>query len=477
MAAPTIQKRYRRPRAQLPTCYYEGYLEKRSPKEKTSRRLWTCLCGDILFFFNNNKDNEYAEKLQLSGFISLTDDTSRGTNLEAARFSLRMKDGEIKFTAPSLEARELWKGFIYSVVQLAVPSSLNLLPGQLHMLREVIEREREKHRPPLLPTPPNPSLYLPLLADMPSCFYSVSRTEAEMLLERHQAGGNGNFLLRPGRDGTSMAITTYQDHNGPVCRHYRVARTPDGGFSIAVETPIPCATLENVISYMVEMSSGTLRPLILEEMYDKSITFVQANDENGEKSLQCANPSPPIPPPKPGRLTNCRYSQDMDSSFDEIFYINEHDIPEDKRPMACSLTPPPPMTVKKALLPKHTSFLSSLPNDGQKNSPPDIPEEKRSRARSLTPPPTSHRHSSFLSSSPPVKKALLPRPTSFLSSSPPADIGDFRPPVPAPRFTRTNETPGKVRRTTLTSFAGGDLLTMTISEELKQKLEIRRAKQ
>ncbi|KAK1878836.1 Signal-transducing adaptor protein 2 [Dissostichus eleginoides] len=38
------------PRAQLPPCYYEGYLEKRGPKEKASRRLWTCLCGNSLYF-------------------------------------------------------------------------------------------------------------------------------------------------------------------------------------------------------------------------------------------------------------------------------------------------------------------------------------------------------------------------------------------------------------------------------------------
>lgn len=81
--------------------------------------------------------------MDLAGFVSLKDDCSRDRNLEAARFILRMKDGETKLTvlstdvyvcqksdvsgcltafvcfqAPNLESRELWKGFLYSVVDV-----------------------------------------------------------------------------------------------------------------------------------------------------------------------------------------------------------------------------------------------------------------------------------------------------------------------------------------------------------------------
>lgn len=45
-----------------------------------------------------------------------------------------------------------------------------------------------------------------------SCFRPVSRIEAEVLLERYP--DCGNMLLRPGRDGTSLAVTTRQDLNG-----------------------------------------------------------------------------------------------------------------------------------------------------------------------------------------------------------------------------------------------------------------------
>ncbi|CAJ1072023.1 signal-transducing adaptor protein 2a [Xyrichtys novacula] len=290
------------PRAQLPPCYYEGYLEKRGPKEKASRRLWTCLCGNSLYFFNNAKDAHYVEKLDLGGFVSLKDDCSRDRNLEAARLILRMKDGETKLTAPNLESRELWKGFLYSVIDLNVPSCLTLLPGQLQMLKEVVDKERSRRRT-RTPTraPPSP-LSVPLVGEIPPCFRPVSRTEAEVLLERHP--DCGNMLLRPGRDGCSLAVTTRQDLNGSVFRHYRVTQRDQGGYVIDVENPIPCATLHDVIDALVEKTAGTLQPFLLEEPYEENITYVSANDENGERILHTAPTSPlpkaPALPPKQG---------------------------------------------------------------------------------------------------------------------------------------------------------------------------------
>ncbi|XP_067308832.1 signal-transducing adaptor protein 2a [Pseudorasbora parva] len=290
MAAAPANARTGNPKAQLPPCYYEGYLEKRGVKEKVARRLWTCLCGNTLYFFNNSKDTHYVEKLDLSGFVSLIDDPSRDRNLEAARLNLRMKDGEIKLTAPNLEARELWKGFLYSVVDLAVPTTLTLLPGQLHMLKEVVEKEKMRRKARASSRAPASPLSLPLVGEIPACFRPVSRTEAEVLLERHP--DCGNMLLRPGRDGSSLAVTTRQDLNGSVFRHYRVTQKQQGGYIIDVENPIPCPTLHDVINALVEKTAGTLQPFILEEPYEENITFVSSNDENGERTLHCAPAGP-----------------------------------------------------------------------------------------------------------------------------------------------------------------------------------------
>ncbi|KAG9270137.1 signal-transducing adaptor protein 1 [Astyanax mexicanus] len=322
-----------RPKSLLPTCYHEGFLEKRSFKDKVARRLWASLCGNSLFFFNNSKENDYVEKQDLSDFISMTDDPSHDRNLDAARFNLRLKNQDIQLTAPSLEARELWKGFISSVVELTVPSSLNLLPGQLHMLREVVEKERLRRKPlpstpapapaptpALTPTPvpaptqaPAPAtvtvatpmsptaLYIDVLSEMPVCYQPVPRAEAELILERNQE--KGNLLLRPGRDGSSFAVSTRQDLNGSVFRHYRVSRRQEGGFAIDIENPIPCETLHDVITCLVDMTGGLLKPLVLEGAYEDNIVFVDSNKESGEKSFISASPPPltgaPKPVPKP----------------------------------------------------------------------------------------------------------------------------------------------------------------------------------
>uniref|UniRef100_A0A8C9WZV6 Signal transducing adaptor family member 2b n=1 Tax=Sander lucioperca TaxID=283035 RepID=A0A8C9WZV6_SANLU len=265
---------------------------------QTSRKLWTSLCGNTLFFFNDMRDTGYIEKVDLSGFISITDDGSQDRNLDAARFILQMKDINIKFTASNAESRELWKGYIQSV--LSVPSSLTLLPGQIHMLKEAVEKEKERKRNVAQPAVLNHCPYVSFQADMPACYHRVSRLEAELLLEKEAK--RGNLLLRPGSNGTSFAVSTRQDLEGSVFRHYRVTHKHEGGFAIDVDNPVPCATLHDVINYLVEKTDGVLIPLIIEGAYEKNITFIRTDNDNGEMSVRRASSTliPPSLPSKPG---------------------------------------------------------------------------------------------------------------------------------------------------------------------------------
>ncbi|XP_051963851.1 signal-transducing adaptor protein 1-like isoform X2 [Xyrauchen texanus] len=287
------------------------------------RKLWTSLCGNSLFFFNNTKDNVYIEKLELTDLVSVTDDRCRDRNLEKAQFTLHMKNEDIKMIAPSLESRELWKGFILSVSKLSVPSSLNLLPGQIQMMKETIEKEKKRQQPPTAPSLLN-NIYLPVLPDMPACYHDVSRVEAELLLERN--ANRGNLLLRPGQDGASFAVTTRQFVNGSVFKHYRVSRKHEGGFAIDIDTPISCPTLHDVITCLVEKTNGVLEPFLLEQHYEDNISYVQANEENGERSVQCASseplPSRPVPPPKQVQRDYRANSEPL-ANTQESIYLNE----------------------------------------------------------------------------------------------------------------------------------------------------------
>ncbi|XP_046905899.1 signal-transducing adaptor protein 1-like isoform X2 [Hypomesus transpacificus] len=473
-----IPRRAGRLRTQLPNCYYEGYLEKRSFKDKTSQKLWTCLCENTLFFFNTNKDNDYVDKLALTDFISLTDDCNRDKNLGAARLNLHMKNENFKLTAPSLEARELWKGYIYSVVELAVPCSLNLLPGQIYLLRETVERERERLRTASSPpSQSNPDLYVSLLSEMPSCFQRVSRSEAENILEKHR--GKGNLLLRPNRDGASFAVTTYQDLNGPVFRHYRVTKKHDGHFAIDIDNPIPCATLHDVVNCLVDKTSGVLTPLILEAPYEGSITFVQSNEENGERSLHCASSSPippaftsnsetesaspPAPdsppdsapasppdstltlPPRPGPRDQNYYEEEDESETGESLYLNNPHVKEEEP------APPFPPRSRLPILKTPVPVHSSLPGD-------TIPARKALKPPSMHP---GSRTSTPLSR-PTFAPTPTPRTTPWPSLSAPTSRSHSLPDIP------------EARLRTLTAGRLGPPILPGLSEELRAKLEKRR---
>ncbi|KAG5276313.1 hypothetical protein AALO_G00130510 [Alosa alosa] len=395
MATP---KRLGRQKLQLPTSYYEGFLEVRALKDTASRRLWTCLCGDALFFFNSSKENQYVEKLEVSTFISISDDSIPDKNLNTAGLVIHTKNDDIRLTAPSLESRELWKGFILTVKELSVPKSLNLLPGQVHMMREAVDKEMERRGALTSSTPPPPiptkftteatsPLYLPVVSEMPACFETVSRTEAEILLERNP--DKGNLLLRPGRDGTSFAVTTRQDLNGSVFKHYRVSRKSDGGFYIDVEKPIHCATLHDVVSCLVVKTAGALQPFILDEPYEENITFVQANQENGEKSMQSVSPhlkSPSIPEREPS----------PEADFEENLYLNPDDEVEENEevPLPRMETPPPkPLPRQKVnrgpLIHQHTlpADLRSISGPGRTalKPPKPLPALPRGVHPSFTP--------------------------------------------------------------------------------------------
>ncbi|XP_015246810.1 signal-transducing adaptor protein 1-like [Cyprinodon tularosa] len=352
-----------RRKSELPDLYHEGYLEKRSFKDKTARKLWTSLCGNTFYFFNEKRENDYVEKLELCGLISVTDDSSPDPNLDAARFNVQMKNGTIKFTAPNAESRELWKGFIHAVAELKVPLSLNLLPGQLHMLRETVKSEKKRLANPL----PEPSPPPAVKTEMPICYYEVPRLEAELLLEREAS--KGNLLVRPGRDGRSFAISTKQDLDGPVFRHYRILSKPGGGFYIDVEKPVHFQTLHDVVTYMVESTDGNLTPLIIEAQYDKNISFISADNENGERTQQLL-PVPVSVPEQPRPVTETKTFDDPEPDVEENPPANDQEE-EDVR--AHYSPPPTPLARKTPPIPAPRKKLPVKPPSSS-TSPTSVPE-------------------------------------------------------------------------------------------------------
>ncbi|XP_067168852.1 signal-transducing adaptor protein 2 isoform X2 [Apteryx mantelli] len=241
MALPVLPSRRRRTQHS-----YEGFVEKRGPRDKGYRRVWAGLRGLTLNFYPAPQDPQPLETLDLGELVAL--------RAEGPRLSLRLRGREVTLKAESPEAQEMWRGFILTMVEMQVPADLALLPGHVVQLEEALREERDRRATPAAPGPPEPPV--------PDCFYEVSRTEAERLLER--SAGSGNMVLRPGGHGQGVSVTTRQALSGAaLVKHYKVTRVGQE-YVIDVETPHRCSSLAEVVAYFVENSKGSLRPLARE---------------------------------------------------------------------------------------------------------------------------------------------------------------------------------------------------------------------
>ncbi|XP_053148464.1 signal-transducing adaptor protein 2 [Hemicordylus capensis] len=294
MAAALI--RSSKSKSSLPPHYFEGFLEKKMAWEKDYKKYWAGLRGLTLYFYNTTRDNQYVEKVELADFVSLTDDNPLSTmatwSTEGTGMNLKMRHQEVKLRMESLESREMWKGFILTMVEMKVPSSLTLLPGHIYMLSEALEKEKERRSK--LDQEDSPKREEK--KKFPDCFFEVSRTEAEMLLAREE--NNGNLLLRPGGDGKSISVTTRQLVNGTgIIKHYKINMVEEE-YIIDVEEPYRCSSLEDVVKFFVTYSRTLLTPLCLDKSYALRLEVVQMDSESGESTVLPPRKMPALPPPR-----------------------------------------------------------------------------------------------------------------------------------------------------------------------------------
>ncbi|XP_047388513.1 signal-transducing adaptor protein 2 isoform X2 [Sciurus carolinensis] len=282
MASALSPPRLPKPKGIQPSHYYEGFLEKRGPRDQDYRKFWAGLQGLTIYFYGSNRDFQHLEKLDLRTFVKLTDEAPWGGSRDPGiHFSLVLRDQEVKFKVESLESREMWKGFILTVVELRVPSTLTLLPGHLYMMAEVLTKEEARRS-----------------LELPPCFLKVSRLEAQLLLERYPECGN--LLLRPSGDGKDgVSVTTRQTLSGtPVVRHYKV-KHEGAKYVIDVEDPFSCSSLDAVVNYFVSHTNKALVPFLLDDDYEKVLGYVDADKENGESVWMAPSASDPDPGPAP----------------------------------------------------------------------------------------------------------------------------------------------------------------------------------
>ncbi|KAI4584010.1 hypothetical protein MJG53_007289 [Ovis ammon polii x Ovis aries] len=269
MALALSPPRVPKPKSALPLHYYESFLEKKGPRDRDYKKFWAGLQGLTLYFYNSNRDTKHVEKLDLGGFVKLTDEAPWGNSHDpSTHFCLVLRNQEIKFKVESLESREMWKGFILTVVELRVPSNLTLLPGHLYMMSEALAKEEARRA-----------------LEMPS---------------------------------------------KPVVRHYKVKRE-GAKYVIDVEEPFSCTSLEAVVNYFVSHSNKALVPFLLDEDYEKVIG--PAPPKDGPKQLPPTSimpaPSQDKLPPLPDQDNN--YVIPIGDT-PSASYVNE-DVPSPSRPV------------------------------------------------------------------------------------------------------------------------------------------------
>ncbi|CAG5990563.1 unnamed protein product [Menidia menidia] len=259
----TVQQRRQNITA-LP-LYYSGQLLKKSAKEKDFKKYFGELRGSSLFLYEDDTQETYTEKLDLDQLKSL-DLQSPYQQRAPTIFTLTLHKEQVQLKMENADTGEVWRGYILTVVNMEIPSKLQLLPGQMMTLEEVLSEERKrKTQAPRPPLPPRPT-FIGVTTEMPECFYDVTRQEAEQMLTAEPE--YGSIILRPSTLPNNYALTLRQHkQSGPVIKNFRVTTTKTG-FVIELDTPVTVSSLNDVVNFFIEKTEYRLYPYIRSQPYD-----------------------------------------------------------------------------------------------------------------------------------------------------------------------------------------------------------------
>lgn len=261
--------------------YFNGQIQKKTTAERGFNMYHGELRGSTMFFYTDEKQETYCERLELNGLKSMTPMSSY---LESTTpvYTLKFSNKEVQLKTDNPDTGEMWRGYILTVANLKVPSGLQLLPGQYIRLNEVQIQEQERRAQPSAGIPPSmdvpgprsntpndDSEYDSTLSLIPSCYMSVSREEAEKLLEENP--DYGSIILRPATDQKNYSITMRQVFpSGPVMKNYKVLSTATG-FCIQLDKPVTVETLGQVVDHFMERTGYELQPFVKPQAYDTRI--------------------------------------------------------------------------------------------------------------------------------------------------------------------------------------------------------------
>ncbi|XP_034036918.1 signal-transducing adaptor protein 1-like [Thalassophryne amazonica] len=284
MAVPQRVVHQRRATITALPLYYSGHLLKKEHFENDFKKYYAELRGCTLFLYKDDTQDTYTEKLDLENLKSMRLDSPCQIKMSPV-FTLTLHTEEVQLKVDSLDTAEEWQGYIHTVVKKEIPSTLQLLPGQKIMLQDILAQEKRRNcakpSPPIPPLPPRPAFLSAAsspkaaeacrgsLPEMPSCFYGVTRQEAERMLEENPE--YGSIIIRPAALAKNYALTLRQQTpSGMVMKNYRL--TPSkSGIIIELDTAVTVSSLNEVLKYFLEKTEHRLYPFIMAHPYDTRI--------------------------------------------------------------------------------------------------------------------------------------------------------------------------------------------------------------
>ncbi|XP_048827800.1 signal-transducing adaptor protein 1-like isoform X3 [Brienomyrus brachyistius] len=250
--APRVVIKRREQITALPLYYY-GDLQMKRGGEQDFKNFFAELRGCTIFLYADSKHDSYSEKVHLQDMkaITLHKASMRSSSMI---YILRLQNEEIHL------------------------KDLQLLPGQMVRIQNVLEQEIQRidsfhasefSDPLSFPQTIPDEAYEDVVVQMPPCFCTVSREEAETMLEDHPE--YGSVILRPATDGINYAVTIRQlfDRNS-VIKHYRVC-SQNRSFVIELNSPVTVSNLDDVVQYFLKETSHRLKPFVQPQNYDSLI--------------------------------------------------------------------------------------------------------------------------------------------------------------------------------------------------------------
>ncbi|XP_033634198.1 uncharacterized protein LOC117295605 isoform X4 [Asterias rubens] len=420
------------------TKHYEGFVEKKGPRDKDYEKQWIILLGDrMLAYPQRLAQREINTTKPIDSFVINRTTEIKPDSKEKTKLAIKCKEGHYKFKMSTPDERDNWWIRFHALAKMEIPK-VHLLPGQIIALQEIIENTQMNYQTPSS-NPSSPNQIKPKLPavtrtpstktfvkrqsqeDMdaglngqyhfypdkhlmdfkddcpipPTWFFQVSRLQAEELLLNNRE--SGAILIREGEAHAGFSLSMRQDPPKgnplahPTIKHFRFV-WEKFTFKLLIEEPQPMMpTMYDLLAFFIEKHGGDIKPMQTRDPsalkqsqhpYECGLKGTRKDPENGEprrghETYLEPTRAPPMPParPRPDR-------QSLPASFNESYKPGEAMGPGNRLHLQTSAptSNTSPYVVPESSIPTYVNVgrdtLRTI-HEGKKDNPPQLPPPRQ----------------------------------------------------------------------------------------------------